>query len=475
MKNSGAALVLFDCDFRIEDNEAFFHAAKSGKEILPLFILDEKNKRPLGGALKWFLHHVLENFSAVLKEKYGANLLVKKGDSLKILSEIFSSNEIAKIYFNRSIEPEKIRLHDQIKKLSATKLIEVFEFNSQTIFDPNEIKNGSGTYFKVFTPFWKFCLKNHKLVSKPLSAPTSVINASHHFKNDDLDLLPQKNWADGFKNIWEFDRKKILKNFENFLEKKVTSYNENRNLPAVEGTSKISAYLHFGVISAREIFWLVNSYENTNGTTSGSIQFLNEIGWREFCHHLLFHFPNLPQKNFRPEFDNFEWQSNQKLFDAWKKGRTGFPIVDAGMRELWQTGFMHNRVRMIVGSFLIKDLLIDWREGEKWFWDCLVDADLANNSANWQWVAGSGADAAPYFRIFNPSLQSEKFDSEGKYIRKWVPELAKLPNRYLHAPWEADEKTLRYCEIEFGKTYPSPIVDHAKARDIALMLYKMLK
>jgi deoxyribodipyrimidine photo-lyase len=473
MKNSDGSisLILFDCDLRISDNPAFFEAAKSGDEILPIFILDEKNKRVLGETSKWFLHFVLENFSKNLREKFALNLLLKKGDSLKILKEIFAKKKVAALYFNKAIEPYNIKLHEQIIKLAAAHNIEVFSFKAQTLFEPEEIKNGEGSYFKVFTAFWNKCLKNSDKVLKPLAIPSDVKIAKHDFKNDDLDLLPEKKWAKKFEKIWEFDEKKVRKNFTDFLQNKIHNYKQARDIPSLEATSKLSPYLHFGVISPREIFNLTIQIQPSEGQK----QFLAEIGWREFSHHLLFHFPQLPTKSFRAEFEKFSWQENDVLLKKWQKGQTGYPIVDAGMRELWATGLMHNRVRMVVASFLIKHLLIDWREGEKWFWNCLVDANLANNTASWQWVAGSGADAAPYFRIFNPSLQGERFDVDGKYVRKWVPEISKLPNKFIHEPWKADKKTLEYCGVALGENYPEPIVDHAKARDMAMMLYKMLK
>lgn len=469
--NSKKALILFDCDLRIKDNAALFNACKNYQKIATLYVFDEKNKRKIGGASKWFLHYILQSFSALLKKKLNLDLIVKKGDVVEILAEVFAKSEIAAIYLNSALEPENIVLHKRIKDLAQKNEIEFFSFNSQTLFDPKEIKNGAGTYFKVFTPFWKECLRNSDKVKKLLPEPNfGNVNFDLKIKSDNLDLLPKINWAENFKEFWQFDYDKIDKNFAEFLDKKIENYHHNRNLPAVEGTSKLAPYLHFGVISAKEVFLNLTSREFTDGVK----QFLAEIGWREFCHHLLFYFPQLPNKNFRSSFDKFPWQENAAALKKWQMGQTGFPIVDAGMRELWQTGFMHNRVRMIVASFLIKDLLIDWREGEKWFWDCLVDANLANNVANWQWVAGSGADAAPYFRIFNPSLQGEKFDEAGEYIRKWVPEIAKLPNKFIHSPWLADKKTIEYYGIELGKTYPQPMLNHNTARDMALTIFKTL-
>lgn len=472
MKNESNALVLFDCDFRTKDNPAFFEACKNHQKILPLFIFDEKNKRKIGETSKWFLHFALENFAHELKKKYQLNLVLKKGDSLKILSEIFAQKKIDAIYFNKLVEPYNIKLQSQIKKLAKENSIEVFVFKSQMLFDPSEIKNGSGNYYKVFTPFWKECLRNSEKISEPLPEPKPTFSSAKlEIKNDDLKLLPKKNWAKKFEKIWEFDHKKTEEKLSNFIKNKIHNYRQARDIPALESTSKISPYLHFGIISARQIFFAVTKNQQNEGTK----QFIAEIFWREFSHHLFFHFPQLSEKSFRAEFEKFPWQKNDEALQKWQKGQTGFPIVDAGMRELWQTGFMHNRVRMIVASFLIKDLLIDWREGEKWFWDCLVDANLANNCASWQWVAGSGADAAPYYRIFNPTLQGERFDEKGEYVKKWVPELENLPQKFIHSPWLADEEVLKKAGVKLGKNYPNRIVDHAKARDMAMMLFKSLR
>ncbi len=470
--NSRTSLVLFDCDLRIKDNPALFNACKNHQNVALLYVLDEKNKRPLGGASKWFLHHILKSFADLLHHKLNLKLVCKKGDVLKIIEEISEKSSIEAIYLNSSFEPNNIKLNEKIKSLAEKKSIIFNIFDAQTIFNPNQIKNGSGTYFKVFTPFWKECLKNSDKISESLPEPSfGNINYDLKIESDNLDLLPKINWANSFNGLWQFDYDKIIDNLNNFISKKVTDYKESRNFPALDSTSKMSPYLHFGVISSKLLFLDLIKRERNEGLT----HFISEVGWREFSHHLLFHFPEFPEKNFRPEFNNFPWQENKVALKKWQRGQTGFPIVDAGMRELWYTGFMHNRVRMIVASFLIKDLLIDWREGEKWFWDCLVDANLANNTASWQWVAGSGADAAPYFRIFNPSLQSEKFDPEGAYIRKWVPEISKLPNKFLHSPWLADRKTLEYYGVELGKNYPQPMISHDSARDMALAIFKTLK
>lgn len=472
------SLILFDQDLRLEDNPAFFSAIKNSQKILPVFIFDEVNKRKMGAASKWFLHQALLSFSESLQDKYALKLILKKGDSLKILEEIFKSEKITTIYFNNLCEPYNIILQSNIKKLAKKYSIEVFSFKAQTLFDFDEIKNKSGEYFKVFTPFFNECKKNFYKIENLLPEPENKVPQLEisNIKSEDLNLLPKINWAADFSKNLTFDYKKILKNFDKFLSEKVSDYKIARDFPALEGTSKISPYLSFGMVSPRQIFWQVQNFifKCEKKSDADINQFLAELCWREFCHHLLFHFPQLTSEPFKKNFKNFPWQKNKNLLQKWQKGQTGYPIVDAGMRELWATGLMHNRVRMTVASFLIKDLMIHWQDGEEWFWDCLLDANLANNVANWQWVAGSGADAAPYFRIFNPSLQGERFDPEGFYVKKWLPELKKMPDKFIHQPWKADKKILEYAGIELGKNYPLPMVDHDQARQMALMAYKSM-
>ncbi|MES2678033.1 MAG: deoxyribodipyrimidine photo-lyase [Pseudomonadota bacterium] len=478
-------LIIFNQDLRIFDHPALFFACQKSQldnqEILPIFILDQVNQRNIGGASKWFLHFALEQLQKDLQEKLGLELLVFEGDSLQILTKIFSQVAVQEIYFNRLYEPDSMKLQAEIKNLAVDKNIQVFDFKSYLLFEPEEIKNGSGTYFKVFTPFWKNCLKSWELVSEPLSIPTKP-SSQRKLGSQDACRDPSLRWDDDvcrwakkFENLWHFDRKTIVKNFQHFLKNHLKDYKENRNFPTLSATSKLSPYLHFGLISVSEIVNLVKEHHLKNPEDkAGTAHFLSEIGWREFSYHLLFHFPELPQKNFKTQFDNFAWDNKAEQLKKWQKGQTGYPIIDAAMQELWQTGFMQNRCRMIVASFLIKDLFIDWRIGEEWFWDCLVDANLANNVASWQWVAGSGADAAPYFRIFNPVLQSEKFDPDGEYIKKYLPVLKNLPAKFIHQPWQLSEMELLAYGVKLGKNYPERIVRHEDARNKALALYKKL-
>ena len=475
-------LVIFNQDLRISDNPALFFACQKattdGQDILPIFIFDEVNKRKLGGASKWFLHFSLEGLQKNLQKILGLNLLFFKGDSLKILSKIITQNNVAEIYFNKLYEPDNRELENKIKHLAQTKNIKIFDFKSYLIFDPNEIKNQSGSYFKVFTPFWKKCLTRWELDQQPLEIPT-FLSKNLHSKMGDLnilELLPKNpNWATSFENLWDFDQEVILKNFKNFLKNNLKEYKENRDFPAHEATSKISAYLHFGLVSITEIVQLTKDHNRKNlEQKTGTAHFLSEIGWREFSHYLLYHFPTLATENFKTKFNNFPWQNNSKLLKNWQEGKTGYPIIDAAMQELWQTGFMQNRARMVVASFLIKHLLIDWKMGEKWFWDCLVDANLANNVGGWQWVAGCGADAAPYFRIFNPTIQGQKFDPKGEYVKKYLPQLKNIPSKFIHQPWKLSDLELEKYGVKLGKNYPHRIVIHEEARVVALAIYKRL-
>jgi deoxyribodipyrimidine photo-lyase len=457
------AIVWFRQDLRLKDNPALYHAAKKYDAIIPLYILDEQQDWSLGGAQKWWLHHSLTHLQNNL-EKLGLQLILRKGASRKILQELTDKN-IAAVYWNRCYEPSIIQRDTEIKSTLKKNNIDVETFNSHLIHEPWEVSTLKGDFYKVFTPFWRAWCKTSKDF-KVLPTPsghmqTKKISSDHlnHWK-----LLPEKpNWANGFTESWTPGEKAAHQQLKKFLSKKIMHYSKGRDFPADQSTSYLSPYLHFGEISPRQIFTAVKEIEVIQSQLfSVSEHFLKELVWREFAYHLLYYFPDLPEENFKKEFNEMKWVTDKKLLHAWQKGQTGFPLIDAGMRELWHTGYMHNRVRMIVASFLTKHLLIDWREGEKWFWDTLVDADLANNAMNWQWVAGCGVDAAPFFRIFNPILQSRKFDPAGDYIRRWVPELAHLSKKEIHVP-------------VIRKHYPEPIVDLNVGRKRALNYYKKLK
>ncbi len=477
-------LVLFNQDLRINDNPALYEAVKQsnldGKDIVAIYIFDKINNRLRGGASKWFLYNILSELQQNLQQKIGCNLSFFAGDSLQIIGKIINNLNINEIYFNNDFTPDGQKLNDKIINFATSNNIKIFSFDGNLLFKTGAILNGSGQYFKVFTPFWKKCLENEENIKKPLPAISLIkknsLTIDSEIKLSELNLLSKISWHHKMQDLWQFKEEDILSNFAQFIANKIINYKNSRDFPGMESTSKLSPYLHFGVISVRYIFNEVRLYQKINNQLQNKDinHFLSEIGWREFSYNLLYNFPQLPSQNFNSKFDKFSWHKDDEILQKWQKGLTGYPIVDAGMRELWKTGWMHNRVRMIVGSFLVKDLLIDWRVGEEWFWDCLVDADMASNTASWQWIAGSGADAAPYFRIFNPTLQSKKFDPDGVYIRKWLPEISKLPNNLIHEPSKANIFELKDAEIDLGKDYPYPIVDHKKARDMAMMIYKTL-
>ncbi|HCR85209.1 MAG TPA: deoxyribodipyrimidine photolyase [Alphaproteobacteria bacterium] len=472
------SILWFRQDLRVNDNPALNAAIENSNQVVAVYILDEqsKNHRQLGGASKVWLHYTLADLQKSLKEKYQINLVLKIGKSVEVIGKLFAETRAEKLYFNRCYEPYFAANDAIINKKFNTET-----FNASLLVEPNEVKNGSGEYFKVYTAFYKKCLSSQKLRS-PLKAPNQQDKGSKlgvsSLKLEELKLLPTKpDWAAKFKKYWVISENAAHENLEKFFHNGMKNYSDNRNFADNEnGTSKLSPYLHFGQISPHQILSATQFFSQVKpDLEKGGEKFINEIYWREFSYNLLGNFNDLPKKNFRPEFNNFPWDNNSELLHKWKWGKTGFPIVDAGMRELYETGYMHNRVRMIVGSFLTKNLLTHWKNGEEWFWDNLFDADLANNSASWQWVAGSGADAAPYFRIFNPVIQGKKFDPSGRYTKKWCPELKDLPIEYLHNPWESPELVIRAAGVELGKNYPKPIVTHEKGREIALKAYALMR
>ncbi|MEE2524985.1 deoxyribodipyrimidine photo-lyase [Hyphobacterium sp. HN65] len=471
-------IVWFRQDLRIKDNPALSAAAESGRPVIPVFILDDESpgKWKAGGASRWWLHHSLTSLASDLKA-LGAPMVLRSGHSASALDQLVKESGAGAVFWNRCYEPHARERDEDIKSSLKARNIDVQSFNASLLAEPWTVKNKSGDPFRVFSPFWR-SVRSELDPGTPLEAPSSLKAPDAALPSENLGdwgLLPtQPDWAKGFEPVWTPGEAGARDRLIGFFDHGARHYAGGRDRPDKPYTSALSPHLHFGEISPRQIFAAIQLVRDEIGEKNAE-KFLSEIGWREFSVNLLFHFPHFPERNYQDKFDNFPWIDNQAALKAWQTGQTGYPIVDAGMRELWTTGWMHNRVRMIVASFLIKHLLIDWREGEKWFWDTLVDADLANNSASWQWVAGSGADAAPYFRIFNPITQGEKFDPDGDYVRKWVPEIARLPNKYLNQPWEAGPLILKEAGIELGKTYPEPIVDHKAARDRALMAFQSLK
>jgi len=464
------SIVWFRQDLRLSDNPALTAAANAGP-LIPVYILDDETPgawKP-GGASRWWLHHSLVSLSADL-EKRGSKLILRRGDANAVLTQIIAETNAQSVCWNRLYEPFAVARDTVIKTSLAERKVSAHSFNGSLLVEPWAIETGSDGPFKVFTPFWKSACKliedtspapPPKQMAAPPSWPGSEALASWN-------LLPARpNWATGIAATWRPGESGARKRLAAFLDQAIQGYASDRNRPDMPGTSRLSPHLHWGEIGPRQIWHAISNLTERNPSIEGqATTFLSEIGWREFSHHLLFHFPQITARNFKPAFDRFPWQDSDTLFDAWCRGRTGYPIVDAGMRELWATGYMHNRVRMVAASFLVKHLLIPWPRGAKWFWDTLVDADLANNAASWQWVAGSGADAAPFFRIFNPVIQGEKFDPEGKYVRQWVPELERCGTRQIHKPWTASN----FASLAY---YP-PIVDHDRARARALDAFKNL-
>lgn len=464
-------------DLRIEDNQALYSASQQKKPVYAVFIWspEEDGAWALGGASRSWLNFSLEVMQKELA-KLHIPLVIRQGPIQNTLWEFVQEINAGTIFWNRQYEPLAFHRDLQLKAVLQKKGIHVETYKGNLLFEPWEIANQQKKPFQVFTPFWKNCMQkgiDETCVPKPIKQLEFPKNVTSLTVND-LHLLPKIHWDSGIRDHWKFGCVSAIENVRDFIRKGVDQYQEMRDFPAIDGVSKLSPYLHFGEITPRMVWRMVLSETNPQMRELRGA-FLRQLGWREFAHHLLFHFPHTSEQPLRKEFSVFPWHNNKEALKAWQKGLTGYPIVDAGMRQLWKTGWMHNRVRMIVGSFLVKDLLLHWLNGARWFWDTLVDADLANNTLGWQWVGGCGADAAPYFRIFNPITQGEKFDPDGDYVKKWIPELAGLSNEWIHRPWEAPGLLLRQAGVVLGKDYPWPIVDHAKARERALEAFSSLK
>jgi deoxyribodipyrimidine photo-lyase len=469
MPTPAPVLHWFRRDLRLADNPALCHAIEQGRPVIPLFIHAPKEEAPWapGAASRWWLHHALERLAEDLAKR-GSRLVIRQGSSLDELRALCAETGASLVTWNRLYDPATVARDTAVKTALRASGIEAVSFNAALLHEPWTIATGEGGPYKVFTPFWKRCLAEGT-PPEPLAAPRKLVAPTRWPESlsiGALGLLPTIRWDGGLAQAWSPGEKGATAALRRFLDGAVESYDVDRDRPDLVGTSRLSPHLHFGEIGPRQVWHAVR--QKTDPRSKDTQRFLAEVGWREFAHHLLFHFPTTPEAPLRPEFARFPWRRSEADLEAWQRGRTGYPIVDAGMRELWTTGWMHNRVRMIVASFLVKHLLLPWQEGARWFWDTLVDADLANNTLGWQWTAGCGADAAPYFRIFNPILQGAKFDPSGAYVRRWVPELAGLPDAVLFKPWEASPATLAAAGVRLGANYPHPIVDHAAARARAL-------
>jgi len=469
--SNSTAIVWFRRDLRLADNPALDRARKEHDHIVPVFIWDPQAEGEWapGAASRWWLHHSLAELSDRL-EKRGSRLIIAKGDTAEALSRICNATGARAVYWNRLYDPALVERDRDLKQSLRDDGIEVESCNGALLFEPWELLKEDDSPYLVFTPFWKqmqrrwrppsSCPEPRKLQG-PDRWPASV-------GLDSLSLLPTLDWADGFSKRWSPGELGARRRLEKYCANGADDYDRTRNLPDRDGTSRLSPHLHFGEISPVQVALALDEAGELPAG-KGRLSLLREIAWREFSWHLLFHHPETPLEPLKAQFSNFPWRDRKDYRDglkAWQQGRTGIPLVDAGMRELWATGWMHNRVRMVVASFLSKNLLIPWQEGAKWFWDTLVDADLGNNTQGWQWTAGCGADAAPYFRVFNPVLQGEKFDPQGEYVRRWCPELSERSPKELHHPIQSGEG--------FGD-YPPAMVDLKGSRQRALEAYERIK
>jgi len=459
------AIVWFRRDLRLFDNPALGAAAASGAPLIALYVLDEPAMaawRP-GAASRWRLHHSLASLARDLAA-LGVCLVLRRGAADLALEGLIEQTGATALYWNRLYEPWAVRRDGEIKARLRARGLRVESFNASLLFELATLAKA----YRVFTPFWRACLASPEPAT-PLPARERLAAAKDVAGDrlEDWRLLPTRpDWAAGFREVWRVGESAARERLQEFAGASAADYGAARDAPGQEGVSRLSAHLHFGEIFPRQVWHEIAAQVGERGAP-----FLRQLGWREFCHHLLFANPDLPERPLGGRFQRFPWRRDDEGFCAWKKGGTGYPFVDAAMRQLWRTGYIHNRARMVAASFLVKHLLLPWQEGEAWFWDTLIDADLANNACGWQWVAGCGADAAPYFRVFNPVSQGEKFDPEGAYVRRYVPELAGLDKKFIHRPWEAPREILRAAGVILGETYPRPIVEHAFARKRALEAY----
>jgi deoxyribodipyrimidine photo-lyase len=472
MGRDAPVIVWFRLDLRLSDNPALSAAAEQGP-VVPVFVLDDEAPGDwrLGGASRWWLHRSLESLDRDLAGS-GGRLLILRGPSEAQLIGLVERLGAGAVYWNRRYEPWAIARDGRIKEALGGRGIVVRSFNASLLFEPWTVRNSEGQPYQVYSPFARVCRRGPE-PPRPLPPPARLELAAggDGLALDELGLLRHTaDWALGLSETWTPGEAGARERLDTFLDGPIDHYADDRDRPDLESTSRLSPHLHFGEIGPRTIWHAVRQGDRRRSVRGHEV-FLNEILWREFAHHLLHHFPQLPEEPLDEAFATFPWREDPEAYVAWQRGLTGYPIVDAGMRELRRTGWMHNRVRMVVGSFLVKDLMLPWQAGEAWFWDNLVDADLANNTLGWQWVAGCGPDAAPYFRIFNPIRQGERFDPGGVYVRRWLPELAALPDQHIHAPWQAPAAVLAEAGVRLGETYPAPIVDHGAARDRALRAF----
>lgn len=479
-------LLWFRQDLRLADNAALAAAIECGAPIVPVFIWApaEAGAWAPGAASKWWLHQALASLGEAWRVKaqlvteapvaHGP-LLLRRGESLAVLRDLIRETGAKRVFWNRRYSAPLRELDVEIKRCLRADGVAVESFNSSLLNEPHTVATGTGKPYKVYTPYWK------KVKDRPLAAVVEPDFKALRFLEtdpksmalDELDLLPRIGWDRGFYAHWTASEAGGMQRLHQFLDGPVEVYESERDRPDVDGTSCLSPYLHWGQLGPRQIMAAIAEKQALGG--AGVEVFVREVYWREFAYNVIYHFPYTADAPLREEYADFPWEYDTASLQAWQQGRTGYPIVDAGMRQLWQTGWMHNRVRMIVSSLLVKHLLHDWQEGARWFWDTLVDADLASNTLGWQWSSGCGADAAPYFRVFNPILQGQKFDPEGDYVRRYVPELRNMPAKYIHTPWDAPAGILQDAGVEIGVDYPAPIIDHKAGRARALAALAQFK
>jgi deoxyribodipyrimidine photo-lyase len=473
VENNMPAILWFRRDLRLADNPALRAAMAGGRPMVPVFVWapEEEGAWAPGAASRWWLHQSLEELRRAL-ERRGSRLTICRGPSVDALLNLAQECAADAVFWNASYEPAELAREKAVEEALRGAGFAARRFPGNLLFEPGTLRGSGGNPFQVFTAFWNAC-RRMPAPEAPAAAPKRVPGPEEwpaSLAVRDLQLEPEIDWAGGLRAAWQPGEAGAAKKWKAFLREAGSAYAEGRDRPDRAGTSRLSPHLHFGEVSARQIWHAAQS-----GGGREAEPYVRQLVWREFAHHLLFHYPDTPSEPQRAAFRRFAWRTNARNLRAWQRGQTGYPLVDAGMRELWRTGWMHNRVRMVAASFLVKHLLIRWQEGAAWFWDTLVDADLANNTLGWQWCAGSGADAAPYFRIFNPVAQGGKFDPEGRYVRRWIPELARLPDRWVHRPWQAPATILAASGVELGRTYPRPIVDHRAARERALEAFAQIR
>jgi len=473
-------IVWFRRDLRLTDNPALSAACERSRHVLALYVHapEEDGEWAPGAASRWWLHHSLAGLAAALRGR-GGELILRRGPSLETLLEVARETGATAAYWNRLYDPARVAEDTRIKAALRDAGLECESFNAALLHEPWEIRTAQDDPYRVFTPFWRTCAARLDALPRPLPPPESV-PAPHSLPTglplDALELQPRIRWDTGLREAWAPGEPAALARLDSFVQGALADYGEGRNRPDLPHTSRLSPYLHFGEVGPRQCLAAARNLAAEQPAARGAADsFVRELGWREFAHHLLHHFPRTPTAPLDGRFELFPWEPRSDWLEAWQRGRTGYPIVDAGMRELWSTGWMHNRVRMIAASLLTKNLRQPWLQGAQWFWDTLVDADLANNTLGWQWTAGCGADAAPFFRIFNPMLQSERFDPDRAYLRRWLPELARLPDKWIHRPWEAPAGVLSEARIELGRDYPRPIVEFRDSRAAALAAYGSIK